>query len=293
MLTSRYSGPRLMTLESIALALEIPLDDLKAIAANKDQFYLPERREPKGNGKFRIINEPIGSLKKLQLGLLKLFFRKVEFASYLSGGIKRKSHVNSVRRHAKSDSVLTEDIRDFFSSYKDRLPQGARTSTALANLVFFDSEPQMVRDFRRMGLKYSRHVDDMNVSSRRPLGDKTIAFVRSRISEILNTRGCCLNEKKHKIQDRSKPCRIHGLLINAGRPTKGRRQIANIRAAIKELESSVMLPLSNQGEFESLFRKALGRVSEIQPYQPVKARPMRIRLDRVKKVALQRWPTFM
>lgn len=311
-----------MTRESLASQLNIQLRTLDEFAANKDSYYMPERREHKGNGRLRTINEPLRPLMKIQSALKEIFFYQVDFAEYLTGGIKRRNHIDGVRLHAKRRSVLSEDIKDFFPSvsfhiieqiwrvffgcppevanlltelttYRGYLPQGAPTSTYLANLVFFDNEPGMVREFAELGLKYSRHVDDMNLSAIRLLDDKTVSFVRSRIETVLNTRGCTLNVTKSRLQNRSMPCRVHGLLINAGRPTKGRKQIANIRAAINELEKRVTESSAGQEEIEILFRTGLGRVSELQQYQATKAQPMRARLNELKKVASQRWPTFL
>lgn len=321
MLNSRYNGPQLNTAESVALQLDVPLESLASFATDADAFYKPERREPKGNGKFRIINEPLPPLKEIQSRIVRACFHPVEFAKHLSGGISKRSYLQSVRLHSAGKAVITEDIQDFFPSISKKtvkkiwrdffgfpaevaellsglttckgfLPQGAPTSTYLANLVFFDCEPEMVEKLTRLGLKYSRHVDDMNVSSGEKIDAKLQLLIRELIGSMLATRQCRLNERKRRIQDRSMPCRVHGLLVNAGRPTKGKKAIANIRAAVKELESRVTSSSADQGQVETLFRKASGRVAELNQIQPTKARPLQSRLSQVKTTASQRWPLF-
>lgn len=320
MKSSKYVGP-LLNCETIASSIEVPLSNLLAIAEKCDQFYHPPRLEPKGDGRFRTINPPFASLKEIQRKLNKLCFGAVEFAPYLKGGVRNRSYVESTRIHSKSFSVLTVDVADFFPSisadvveniwreffgfeddvvqlltalttYGGRLPQGAPTSTPLANLVFFDTEPTLVAGFYRRRLRYTRLVDDINVSATVPFQPTMVKWILLQISQMLASRDCQMNESKQKIQDRSNPCRVHGLLINSGHPTKGRKKIANIRASIYQLEKSLERPDASQSEILDAFRFVQGVISELNQYQPQKARDLRLRLKEIKRKAQSKWTSF-
>ena len=119
-------------------------------------------------------------LKDIQKKINHLFFKRVQFPYYLQGGIRDpdqpRHYVANVRIHSGSEILIGEDIADFFSTTqrdyiysvwsgffgfseevselltavttKDGvLPQGAPTSTLLANLVFWDTEPSLVERF--------------------------------------------------------------------------------------------------------------------------------------------------
>lgn len=323
MLASKYLGPVLFSIDELASAIEIEKERLFSISANADNHYFPERQEwNKRKKKSRLINEPFEELKDIQRRMIKVFFNAVQFPDYLSGGIKGRNHLNSSRQHTKSIIVLTDDIHNFFASVqislvqrvwqeffgfpeqvatiltklttvRGFLPQGARTSTYIADLIFFDSEPQLVATLRKRNLIYTRHVDDMNVSSRRLLSSETINFVRSRTCDMLNEKGFDISAKKRQKQDLTKPCRVHGLLTNAGRLTKGKKEISKIRVAIKQLSDALRSETANLSAVETMFDKALGRVSELQQYQPEKAKTFRIDLNAVRTVATQKWPDFL
>lgn len=322
MLTPRFVGKIIESPEDLAECIGVELEPLTLISENKNDFYLSERTERKKNGKYRKINEPFPALKKIQAKVNEVFFYAVKFPKYLTGGVKGRSYVGSAIQHTRGRTVVTEDIEDFFPSvtaelvqkmwnelfgfpeevskiltqlttYKGYLPQGAPTSTYIANLVLFDIEPQLVREFQKRRLVYTRHVDDMNISAIRQLKPEEISYIRTRLGEALQERGFSLNGHKQQTKNSSEPCRIHGLLINSGRLTKGRKKISNLRAAFKQLNNNLADTNDDQIEVERLYRSLLGRVSELQQYQPLKAIPYKSKLLGAKKVALQKWPTFL
>lgn len=130
----------------------------------------------------------------------------------------------------------------------------------------------------------------MNVSCRRTLRYTEKEFVRNRISVMLFEKGFVINGKKRNIQNRSKPCRMHGLLINSGRPTKGKKEISKIRVAVKQLSDAVSSGQSSVRLIERLYRNTLGRVAELQQYQPERALLFMAKLKEIKLHILERWP---
>src|SRR5208282_1985532 len=108
---------------------------------------------------------------------------------YLHGSLRKRSRVTNAREHLRSRILIGLDIEKFFdnvhaeliydvwsrffrfppevaeilttlTSHDGRLPQGAPTSSDLANLVFWENESRLVNRIRARGLRYGRLVDD-------------------------------------------------------------------------------------------------------------------------------------
>src|SRR3974377_1738556 len=108
------------------------------------------------------------------------------------GGISDKSaargYLQNAARHVGARVLIQEDIDNFFPAtsdggirsiwrgffsfspgvgkvltqlptYTHNLPQEAKTSSYLANLVFWDSEPELFRQLSEDGFTYTRYID--------------------------------------------------------------------------------------------------------------------------------------
>ena len=119
-------------------------------------------------------------LKEIQGNILKKILAKVNYPSYLFGGIKGTDYIKDAALHLNCKHLIKEDIFHFFdyingnhiyniwngffkfphlvsetltrlTIYENKLPQGAQTSTYLSNLVFWKSEPKLAYDFAEKG----------------------------------------------------------------------------------------------------------------------------------------------
>src|ERR1019366_5356036 len=80
-----------------------------------------------------------------------------------------------------------------------RLPQGTKTSTLLANLVFWDIECDLVADFHTRGITYTRLIDDITCSSKAELTSKQIAYVIDELHKMVRRKSLQLNTRKQTI----------------------------------------------------------------------------------------------
>jgi len=147
--------------------------------------------------------------------------------------------------HASAGTLICEDIQDFFPSLnptvindiwkglfhfspdvaecltklttKDSgLPQGAKTSTFLANLVFWRDEPALVSYLKRHDIEYTRFIDDINCSSKAVLTADALTDVIGRVHAMCSKYGLRLKRTKHVIVMRGSRMSTTNLII-AGR----------------------------------------------------------------------------
>lgn len=162
-----------------------------------DKLGNKRRNKPKYSqfGEFwsRTINPPKEELKELQKRINSYLVEKIQMPSYAFGGIKRKDNIRNARFHKGQKFVFQTDLKDFFpyithkmvyemfvrvgfshdvsslltklTTYKGHLPQGAPTSTTIANLVFVPTGLEIQAIAEREGLRFTTFVDDVTMSS--------------------------------------------------------------------------------------------------------------------------------
>ena len=76
------------------------------------------------------------------------------------------------------------------------VPQGAKTSALLANLVFWEHEWQIAADLHARGITYSRLIDDITCSSARDLSSAETTGIISSLHAMVRSKGLRLNDKQ-------------------------------------------------------------------------------------------------
>jgi RNA-directed DNA polymerase len=161
----------------------------------------------------------------------------------IHGGIKGKDNITNTKLHKGKKYHLVTDISDFFPSisnrevfrmlkdygfsndvahiltklttYLGKVPQGAPTSTGIANLVFSKVDKILIDFCEQNHIIYSRFVDDLSFSS-----DKDFKPLVNQIISIITSFGFKINRRKthYKVG----PVDITGINVrnNCLRPTK-------------------------------------------------------------------------
>jgi hypothetical protein len=256
---------------ALARVLGIGLAGLRDVIGRSDRLYRLVERKPKKQGGYREIREALEPLKTIQKRIVVRIVGSVDFPDYLMGGIKdperKRGYIRSAQLHAGADLLVSEDIADFFPSVStaqveliflhmfhfqptvaealgrlctrcDELPQGASTSTALANLVLFQREPALVEVLEHRGFRYSRFVDDVNVSTTDPhTAMDAVEAVRS-VRQMIERSGFRPKRAKQGVYRRGQPKRIHNLNVDE-RVTIPLAERKNIRAAVYRLERDI------------------------------------------------------
>lgn len=174
-----YPYSPIASIDSLSLTLGVVPKILLDIAKNSCTSYTEFVVSSKN--KDRLVYEPKYELKRIQKRINTRLFEKVEYPAYLQGGIKdhaiKRDYVENAKLHVDSNHLINLDIKSFYdnikpcyvfdvykklfkfpddvcevltllTTYKNRVPQGACTSSYLANLIFFNSEYTLVREFR-------------------------------------------------------------------------------------------------------------------------------------------------
>ncbi|GAB0481672.1 hypothetical protein KML24007_04180 [Alistipes indistinctus] len=189
--------------QSLYKALGIKENEIKEVLSNIDAYYYEyekKKRNKKGELKFtkhgtpevRVINPSIKTLKPIQKRINGLLNEKIPSAPYAFGSTKGKSGVKNAKFHQGNKFIFQTDLRGFFPSitsrevyqmfvkfgfspdvastltrlttYKGHLPQGAATSSTVANLVFTKTGDFIAEYCRQNGLRFSTYVDDLTIS---------------------------------------------------------------------------------------------------------------------------------
>lgn len=313
---------------ALAKALDVSEEFLQRVAANPSDFYSISEI-PKKSGGFRIITDPVKELKLIQRRIIRRIFSKVQFPDYLFGSVKDQANprdfVRNVQYHSDAKNVVSFDIESFFPSVKaryikkvykyllrvpdevaimlvalttleDALPQGAPTSSYLANLIFYDSEHKLVQTLRAKGWKYSRLVDDITISASGDLRPQHRSFIYDLIRKFLAEKNLSISKKKYAVtntETHGKKTVVTGLVIERGIVKLPREKVKRIGWNVHALSQKALVDTTDSG-YHSEYESLSGVVALYQRLDPVKASSYRAILraslptyspQKVKKVA--------
>lgn len=167
----------------------------------------------------RTINPPKNELKDIQKRINGYLVENILMPEYAYGGIKRKDNIRNARFHKGNKFVFQTDLKDFFpyithkavyemylrcgfshdvsslltklTTYKGHLPQGAPTSTTIANLVFIPTGNELQALAEREGLRFTTFVDDVTMSSQ-----SDFKHVVPEIVQIIKSHGFKISQGK-------------------------------------------------------------------------------------------------
>jgi len=217
------------SLKHLSFLLKIREKDLHDLLDNIEEYYyekVTKKTNADGSIKLkngvpdiRVINPSINRLKTIQKRLAKIVLSKIEIPSYAYGGIKGKDNIKNANAHKGKKFNFTTDLAAFFPSvnnrqvydmfvsfgfsadvanrlvrlttYKGKLPQGAPTSSIIANLVFIKTGNKLQDLAVKNKLTFTTFVDDITFSSSASFKDDT-----KEIIEIINRDGYRISHKK-------------------------------------------------------------------------------------------------
>jgi hypothetical protein len=304
-----YPHAAIRGLAALSKALGVHESVLEQCARTAEKMYRVAKSEKKRDGSIRQTFDAWPRLKAIQIKIKERILQRVIFPSYLHGSLRGRSPRTNAATHVQSKITFSEDISKFFPSAsrtlvqrvwvdmfgfsKDvanlltalttlngGLPQGGVTSSHLANLIFWDYEPGLVKILALRGLRYSRYVDDVTVSSRIRLEPAEKTYVVSQIYGMLLHHGFEPNREKHDITTAAKTMQTTKLVhhTRVSLPVKARQ---DIRAAVFALERRV-----SSGERGADITKELAsvstRVGRLGSFHRTKAVALKTRLDVVR-----------
>jgi RNA-directed DNA polymerase len=240
--------------------------ELEELAKHAVRYYKPfllkKRERPfarkSSPPKKRLIDNPIDPLKAIQSRIEERLLKRLILPKHLLGGVPGKSIPDNAKLHLGARYLVTIDIKNFFPSItpqqvrsvwrntlncspdvaylltglttaRDRLPQGAPTSTLLANLVLssFDTEIRAVCELN--AVCYSSWVDDLAFS-----GDSAPHIVGPVIA-LLMKAGFSVSHQKIRVMGPGKRKILNKLVLGRFVTVQGQYR-SRIRAGIHNLK---------------------------------------------------------
>lgn len=304
-----YLGSNPKDLNDLAELLAMEVSELQE-CISLSKFGYKKLSQRKKNGGFRIVYSPNDVLKRTQKSLLKNILDKLDVPPYIQS-TKGRDYISNARLHTRKGTLIKEDIKDFFPSvrscdvlkmwlnlfgfsndvsealtllttYKGVLPQGAPTSTAVANFYLFDTEPLIYNEFAGMGFTYSRYVDDLSVSSNRILVPREIRNVQNILYRFLKENGLRANKSKSKVYKSSERMEVHGINVNSSRPTRTKEYRNNMRAAVHNCEKCYLMLGGSHPQYIELYNSLFGQLIELERMNNQEAKKLLDRLNNIK-----------
>lgn len=292
----------LLSVRYLAHRIGIPLEELRDLAENIDTHYSEFSETDEKTGKTRTFRAPDKRLKLVQRRILRKILSDYSLPDTAHGGVKGKSPKTNAAQHVGKPLVVTLDIRNFYPSVSHhqvarmfrrefgcgnsttwlltrlttidgQLPQGAPTSTAIANILLASTVDQPAERYAaRHGVVVTRFVDDFGFS-----GEKATTLINNTAASAsrigLRT---WRKRKKLKIMPASQRQEVTGLTVNAADgPSVPKYKRDRIRAAIHQLRCL------SAAEVEKEIQSIDGRINHVAQHNTVAAKRLRQQFEQV------------
>jgi RNA-directed DNA polymerase len=221
-----------------------------------------------------------------------------------------RDYIACAKVHCQSKSILKLDVSNFFDNVsadiikgvftnlleysdevseiltnicckEDSLVQGGLTSSYLACLALWDVEPDIVKRLKKKGLRYTRLIDDITISSKKE--DFDFDYVEDVLVSMLHSKDLPVNRNKTtRLFASSVPLTVHGLRVNFKEPRLPSDEASRIRACVHNVEK-----LAKERHYRTIhpyrkdFNRCMGRVNKLARLNHKDHLPLLKRLQKV------------
>jgi hypothetical protein len=282
--------------------LGVKQDFLRNVARNIHSHYktFPLRV----GSKVRMLTVPDAELKNIQSLIHRNIISKIALAPGVYGGVRGGSPRKNASEHLNQACVVNMDVKEFFpnvrhymvyrmfthelrfgrdvaslltrlTTHQSCLPQGAPTSTCIANLLLAQTVDGPVRAETKLhGLHYSRFVDDIAISGNEPL--PLISFIAKRLSRrrLPMHRYKAGVKTKLQIVRSGRAQKITGLIVNAPHGL-------SVALSRRDKIRSDIWALRHVGKHELLssVNSIYGKINYVKQFNPGAARRLKAYLE--------------
>lgn len=305
-MTEQISRLNICSIRNLAFRLGVSPETIKETAAKAGRHYRPFIK--RDGDKERLIDNPTGPVRALQDRIQERLLGPLNLPDYIHGGVRGRSPISNASSHLRQKVLVAADIGDFFpsvtncqvfsvwrktlgctstiaglltqlTSFKRHLPQGAPTSTTLANLVLFEAGVEVRRASVALGLAYTTFVDDLTFSGERA------REVLGTAAETFRRAGFRLPHRKTKVMGPRSQKEITGVVLGSKlRVPKDKKSKA--RATLNRLSFTQ----AGSREWEAARRSAVGQIAHIGSIDKKLADTFRRQLQAIEKRAIAHSP---
>lgn len=261
---------------------------LQNLAAKAGRFYEPFD-VPKRSGGVRHIDNPVGLLKEVQGRIYRRILHRVDLPPNMVGGVAKRSVRDNALAHVGQPTLVKLDLRNHYgritnedvfdalrrelrcgtdiaslltrlTTVQRRLPQGASTSSMLANLVLLPAHREISLLAIERGCQYTLFVDDLSIS-----GARARDLIQP-VIEVLHRHGFALAKGKLEILDKGDRQETTGLVVN--------QRVAISRSDREEIRRDILWYSSLSCISEREFHSLMGRIRYTGFISPEKGRAL-------------------
>ncbi len=254
----------------------------------------PPRKKP------RIIDNPDEQLKSVQKKINRSLLKNFALPEYICGGVSGKTIIDNVYMHLGASVLVTIDIKNFFreitniqvyrvwrellgwspkvcglltrlTTFERHLPQGAPTSTYLANLVLYHLYGSLRKHCEQHGVVYSTWVDDLAFSGN---GSREVIPI---VIDALRQGRFSVSHKKLKVMGPATRKVLNGVVMSRF-PNITKEYEKRIRSGMNKLRTH-QVP---EPEVERYLRSLDGAINHISSIAPTKGERLRRQLSDVR-----------
>ncbi len=282
----------LVSMRRLERTLRWRRSDLRRIAGRSGRYYRSFDIRPLTGGKWRHLDNPTGALKSIQRRLKKEILDTVPLPATMLGAVTGCSIVDNMTLHAGKACVGSVDLRDCFprtgyrsvfrlyrelfgcsteiaglltrlTTFQSRLPQGAPTSSTLANLSLLQLHDEFSEVAQEKGLAFSMWVDDIAFSG-------PTEAVREMVGlgiDVVRRHGHAVRCKKVSIMPRHKSQRLTGGVLN--------RKVSPGRRRIEEIRGRILVAAKSGSPLERELQSIRGSIQFVSHCNPSQGRSLR------------------
>jgi RNA-directed DNA polymerase len=261
---------RLRNKRKLAELLGVSTRDLRKLVDDSSYNVFPRKQPGK---KDRMIEHPTGLRELVHKGLQNLFSR-IELPTYVFSGKKGVSSLDNAKHHLEGRYFVAVDIERFYPSshaeyifrffhqqllmsediahlltrivtYNDHIPTGSSLSQSLAYWTYSRLFERISTLAEARGMTFSLYVDDMTISSPRPIPDGTHRV----IDHLLRRVALHLKGKKTRYRSGRQYKVVTGGAISPDAkmrvPNRLRRKIITKLRALTDIEHAGEKPLQS------------------------------------------------
>lgn len=305
-----YPHKPIGSIEALGKPLGLPIEEILYFSEQADKYYFIAKQIVKEDKSIRTTYDVKPELKHIHEKIKNTFFKKVIFPNYIQGGVKRKDYLSNCALHLNKKVVIKEDISNFFPSiseeivhqvwagffnfpndvaqiltklttYKGFVVQGCKTSGYICNLVLWNREAKLAKEFSNKGYQYSRLVDDITISCSGFLSKKEQSEIVGRVYGMLKSINVNPNKTKHQVMSNRVSQQLHRVNIKSDQPTLPKNERAKIKAAVFQCEQ-LYGKMKTTVEYKMLFNSTIGRVNTLGRMHPKMGSTLKERLNNVK-----------
>ncbi|MDF2433161.1 MAG: hypothetical protein JWP44_2792 [Mucilaginibacter sp.] len=216
------------SLKHLSYILKFRENDLDVLTDNISNYYYRKDEQKFKDGKpkikngmyqIRVMYPSTGKLKRIQNQLNRTILNNIKLPNYAHGSIKKRDNITNAKCHVGKKYMFQTDLKAFFPSinyklvyemfishgfspdvasrltklttFKDQVPQGAPTSSIIANLVFVKTGDKIAEFAKKHGLTFTTYVDDITLSSA-----KCFHHLTNEILQIMTNDGYFISHDK-------------------------------------------------------------------------------------------------